>query len=81
MSHKINIRETRGRIVLLFFYEYTESFWKHSGNRRILEEFTKEENLYIGLAAYPKWKAGTLSQITKRKKKQQKVQDCSSPKR
>lgn len=53
MSHKINIRETRGRIVLLFFYEYTESFWKHSGNTRILEEFTKEENLYIGLAAYP----------------------------
>ena len=35
---------------------------------RILEEFKIEENLYIELTAYPKWKSGTLSQRTRQKK-------------
>ena len=38
-------------------------------HERILEELKIEENLYIELAAYPKWKAGTLFQRTKQTKK------------
>ena len=30
------------------------------------KEFTKEENEHVGLAAYPKWKAGTSSQKEKK---------------
>ena len=60
---------TRGRTVLLLFYGYTETLWKHNDSRRIIEEFAIEKNFYIGLAAYPKWKAGTLFHRTKQNKK------------
>ena len=54
ISHKRNTRRyiQRRRISLLFMH--TPRIYGNSDNRRILEEFAIEENLYTELAAYPK---------------------------